>query len=158
MLRTLTGYVGAVIVTYVLGSAAAAQHVIGRFEGMVGTSISLGERLQWTLRDVVGMTSPPIYPLAIAVMLLVAYAIAGFAVRQIGGLRTLGFVLAGALGMVGLHLVLNAVFEINSIAASRDLIGLIGQGVAGGLGGMAYVVLHPDLRRVDAAAARAVSR
>lgn len=145
MVRTLVGYAGAVVVTYVLGSAAAAQHVIGRFETMAGNSIAFGERLQWTLQDVLGMANPPIYPVAIAVMLFIAFAVAGFIVRRIGGLRTLGFVLAGGLGMIGLHLVLNAVFGINSIAASRDTLGLIGQGIAGAIGGLAYIWLHPDL-------------
>lgn len=143
MLRTILGYGGAVVATYVIGAAAAAQHVIGRFEGMSGSSIALGERLSWTATDVLGMASPPIYPLAIAVMLLIAFALAGFIVRRVGGLRTSGFVLAGALGMIGLHLILGSLLEMNPIAASRDVVGLLGQGIAGAIGGLAYVWLHP---------------
>ena len=150
MLQTVMGYVGAVIVTYLLAAAASAQHVIGRFEGMTGSHIEFMERLRWTSQDVFGMANPPIMPLAIAVMLLVAFSIAGFVVRRIGGLRTLGFVLAGALGMVGLHLIMKVVFEINSVAASRDLLGLVGQAVAGALGGLTYIWLHPIVsRRVE---------
>lgn len=143
MLRTILGYVSAVVVTHVAGAAAAAQHVIGRFETMAGTSIPFDQRLDWTLKDVVGMVTPPIYPLAIAVMLFIAFAVAGFIVRRVGGLRTLGFVLAGALGMIGLHLILGSVFEMNPIAASRDLVGLLGQGAAGAIGGLVYILLHP---------------
>jgi len=144
MLRTILGYLGAVLVTHVTGAAAAAQHVIGRFESMAGSSVPFGQRLGWTLQDVVGMVTPPIYPLAIAVMLLIAFAIAGFVARRLGGLRTIGFVLAGGLGMIALHLLLGAVFEMNPIAASRDLPGLLGQGLAGALGGLAYIWLHPQ--------------
>jgi len=142
--RTLLGYTGAVAATYVLGVAAASQHVIGHFESMSGASVGLSERIDWVLKDILGMLLPPIYPLAIAVMMLIAFAICGFVVRRLGGLRTLGFVLAGALGMVGLHLALNAAFEINSIAASRSLAGLLGQAIAGACGGLAYIALHPD--------------
>jgi len=144
MLRTLLGYLGAVVVTYVVGVVAASQHVIGHFESMSGSEIDFSERVDWTLTDIMGMLSPPIYPLAVAVMILIAFAVCGFLVRRIGGLRTFGFVLAGALGMVGLHLLLNAVFEINSIAASRSFAGLIGQAIAGACGGLAYVLLHPN--------------
>jgi len=45
---------------------------------------------------------------------------------------------------VGMHLLLNAVTEINPIAASRSLAGLMGQAVAGAIGGLAYVLLHPE--------------
>jgi len=143
VLRTALGYIAAVIVTHVVGAGAAAQHVIGKFELMSGHSVALGERVSWTLRDIVGMASQYIYPIAIAVMLLIAFAVAGFVVRRIGGLRTFGFVVAGALGMISLHLILNNVFGSSAIAASRELSGLLFQGLAGALGGMAYVALHP---------------
>ncbi len=144
MLRTLLGYLGAVAVTYVLGVVAASQHVIGHFESMSGAAVGFSKRIEWTLTDVLGMLLPPIYPFAVAVMILIAFAVCGFLVRRIGGLRTFGFVLAGALGMVGLHLVLNSVAEINAIAASRNFAGLMGQAIAGACGGLAYVFLHPD--------------
>ena len=146
-MRTTIGYIAAVVVTYVVGVIAASQHVVGRFEAMTGSSVGFSERASWAFKDVVGMLSPPIYPLAIAVMILIAFAVAGFLVRRVfdskSGMRRLGFVLAGALGMVGLHLTLNAVFEINSIAASRDFLGLAGQALAGALGGLAYLWIHP---------------
>ena len=145
MLRTLLGYLGAVVVTYVVGVVAASQHVIGHFESMSGAAVGFSKRVDWTLTDILGMLSPPIYPVAVAVMILVAFAVCGYLVRRLGGLRTFGFVLAGAVGMVALHLLLNAVFEINSIAASRTFAGLIGQAIAGACGGLAYVLLHPNL-------------
>ena len=111
---------------------------------MSGTAVGISKRIDWTLTDVMGMLSPPIYPLAVAVMILIAFAVCGFLVRRLGRLRTFGFVLAGAVGMVGLHLLLNAVFEINSIAASRSFAGLVGQAAAGACGGLAYVFLHPN--------------
>jgi len=146
VLRTLLGYLGAVVVTYVVGVAAASQHVIGNFETMSGGAIGFLKRVNWTFTDIGSMLVPPIFPFAIAVMILIAFAVCGFLVRRLGRLRTFGFVLAGAVGMVGLHLVLNSVAEINAIAASRTLTGLIGQAIAGACGGLAYVLLHPDHR------------
>jgi len=143
LVRTLIGYIGAVVVAHVLGSAAAAQHVIGRFEAMAG-EISFAERMSWTLGDVAGMATGAIYPLAVAIALLLAFAIAGLIVRRIGGLRTLGFVLAGALGLLSMHLVLNSAAGINAVAATRDVSGLLMQSVAGALAGAVYVFLHPE--------------
>lgn len=142
MVRTLVGYFGAVIVAHVVGTAAAAQHVIGRFEAMAG-DISFSERLSWTFGDIVGMATGLIYPLAVAVALLLAFAAAGFIVRRVGGLRTIGFVLAGALGLLTMHVVLNSITGLNAVAATRDAMGLIMQSVAGAFAGGAYVLLHP---------------
>lgn len=142
--RTLMGYAGAVAATYVVGVVAASQHVISHFESMSGDLVGFSGRISWVLKDILGMLLPPIYPFAIGLMVLIAFAVCGFVVRRLGSLRTFGFVLAGALGMVGMHLVLNAVTEINPIAASRSLVGLMGQAVAGAIGGLAYVLLHPE--------------
>jgi len=81
--------------------------------------------------------------LAVAVALLLAFAIAGLIVRRVGGLRTLGFILAGAFGLLCMHLVLNSVAGINAIAATRDISGLLMQSFAGALAGAVYVFLHP---------------
>lgn len=143
LVRTLIGYIGAVVVAHIAGAAAAAQHVIKRYEGMTGNVIGFGERLSWTQGDVIGMATGAIFPVAIAVALLLAFAVAGFVVRRVGGLRTFGFVLAGALGMLTMHLVLNSVTGINPVAATRDLVGLGFQSVAGALAGAVYVLLHP---------------
>lgn len=142
LVRTLVGYIGAVVVAHVLGAAAAAQHVIGRFEAMAG-EISFAERMSWTLGDIAGMATGAIYPLAVAVALLLAFSIAGFIVRRVGGLRTLGFILAGALGLLSMHLVLNSATGLNAVAATRELSGLLMQAVAGALAGVVYVLLHP---------------
>lgn len=143
LVRTLVGYIGAVVVAHVAGAAAAAQHVIERYEVMTGETLGFGERLSWTQGDVMGMAAGAIYPIAVAVALLIAFAVAGFIVRKIGGLRTVGFVLAGAVGMLTMHLVLNSVAGINPVAATRDLSGLGLQAVVGALAGAVYVLLHP---------------
>lgn len=144
LVRTLMGYIGAVVVAHVVGSVAAAQHVIGRFEAMAG-DVDLSERLRWTVGDVIGMATGAIYPIAIAVALLLAFAVAGFIVRRAGlfSLRTIGFVLAGAVGLLVMHLVLNSVAEINPVAATREIAGLGWQAFAGALAGAAYIGLHP---------------
>ena len=143
MVRTLIGYIGAVVVAHIFGAAAAAQHVISQFEQMAG-EVGVVERLRWTFGDIVGMATGGIYPVAIAVALLLAFAVAGLIIRRVGGLRTLGFVLAGAAGMLMMHVILNSVAEINPVAATRGSLGLGLQAVAGALAGAAYVWLHPD--------------
>ena len=141
-MRTLIGYIGAVVVAHIVGAAVAAQHVIGRFEAMAG-DVGFVERLRWTLGDVVGMATGILYPVAISVALLLAFATAGLVVRRLGGLRTFGFVLAGALGLLAMHLIMNATMGLNPVAATRDALGLGLQAVAGALAGAAYVWLHP---------------
>ena len=141
--RTIVGYLAAVVVAHIVGAAAASAHVISRHESMTGESVGFSDRLGWMFGDIAGMLLGGIYVFAIAVALLLAFAIAGFVVRKIGGLRTLGFVFAGAVGLFAMHSILGSVFEMHPIAATRDSLGLLGQMLAGALGGAAYVAVHP---------------
>jgi hypothetical protein len=57
------------------------------------------------------------------------------------GQRALLFALAGFVAVVALHLIMKAVLGVSGIAVTRTVAGLIGQGVAGAIGGYCYHVL-----------------
>jgi len=51
------------------------------------------------------------------------------------------YVLAGATGLLVIHLILKLVLGISGIAPTRTLVGLIAQAIAGGVGGYLFHVV-----------------
>ena len=58
--------------------------------------------------------------------------------RLLPGHRALLFTLAGFVAIVALHLIMKAALGITAIAVTRTLPGLLGQGLAGAVGGYCY--------------------
>ena len=82
----------------------------------------------------------PVYLFVIAVALLIAFAIGGLVIRWVPHLRTLGFVLAGAMGMFAMIMFFKVFMGTNPIAVTRTLTGLVSQCAAGALAGFIFVV------------------
>jgi hypothetical protein len=137
--RVLVAYVIAVLVTYLLGAMAATQSVLASLEGM-GVAVSLGERLSTTGRDLLGMF--PTYGLIIAVAMAIALPVATGVARFLPGWRAFGLVVAGVLAMTVPHLLMRELLEISPVASTRTIVGLLVQGLAGGLGGYAFYRLR----------------
>ena len=95
----LGGYVFAVL-TY-------SQLNLNRLD-LQGLLLALGDRLTTAFHDLLGM---PVYLFVIAVALLIAFAIAGLVIRWVPHLRTLGFVLAGAMGMFAMIMFFKVFWE-----------------------------------------------
>ena len=137
--RILVAYVLAVLVAYLLAATAATQSVLASLEEM-GVVVSLGERLATTGADLIGMF--PTYGLIIAVALAIALPIATNIARYLPGWRRVGVVTAGAVALIVPHLLMNELLEITPIAAARTTLGVLIQGLAGGVGGYAFYLLR----------------
>lgn len=136
--HTLFAWLAAVLLTYALASLAATQSVVGRLDGM-GIPISLGERLQMSGQDLLGMAN--LFLPLIAVGLLLAYLVAGWLGSRQVSRRTGLFMLAGAMAMLSIHLALQWSFDISLIAVARSPLGLLSQALAGAVGGYFYTRL-----------------
>ena len=137
MVRRLSAFVGAVVVTFFLGATFATLHVQGNLTDM-GASLSVGERLQHVLHDWWGMGSGGLFPGLIAVGLAIGFVVAALILRVVPNLRTVGYALAGLAAMLCLHWLLHATFGMHPIAATREMSGLLLQGVAGLVGGVVF--------------------
>ncbi len=142
MVRSIGGFFAAVIVTYLLGVLFVSQANLANVAAM-GMTIDWSHRIDAILHDLVNMVS--LYLPLIAVGLLIAFAVTGGLLKFVPNLRLIGFVLAGFVGLIALHMIMKAALGMSGIAPTRTLIGLLAQGVAGAVGGFIYVLVAPAM-------------
>ena len=131
-------FIAAVLACYVVASALSTQHVLGRVADM-GLDVPLSVRLSSTAHDIVGM-APSFLPL-IAIGCLIGFVVAALLARFAPGARTALYAAAGAVAVITIHLSLHAAFDIVPVASARTVAGLLGQGIAGALGGLTFSIL-----------------
>ena len=104
----------------------------------MGLEVTLAMRWSSSLSDVAGLAGTLLPLMAIA--LLPGWLILDWLGRR-STLRIAPawYILAGAMGIAALHPTLNWAFGVDVFAPARTLPGLLGQAVAGGLGGLAVV-------------------
>tara|TARA_R110002072_G_scaffold84678_6_gene191983 strand:- start:8191 stop:8652 length:462 start_codon:yes stop_codon:yes gene_type:complete len=135
MMRVIKAFLPAVIVAYLLASILFTQTILATVQSF-GLEVSFAQRLGATWHDILGMASS--YLLLLLVAFVIALPVAAGLTRILPSRRALLFTLAGFLAVVALHVIMKAVLGISGIAATRTLAGLIGQGLAGALGGYVY--------------------
>ena len=135
MTRTLGSYTAAVIVAYCFGALFISQGNIAAVTGL-GFDVTMSQRLGAIVHDVSGMTD--IYLPLVAVSLLLGLPVAFAVVRKNPHLRMIGYVSAGFVALLAMHVIMKAVLGLSGIAPTRTLWGLLAQGVAGGIGGYLF--------------------
>ncbi len=148
--RTVFGF----LLAWVVGTAAMTmihtQFVIERVVAL-GVSVSMSQRLDWTLADLIGMndfTAPSeLLPVIMWIAFLVAFLVASILTRLIGGLRVWVFMTAGFCSVVAVLFVFKAVFGIMPIAGARGLAAMLTHGLAGIVAGFLFSTLTPSVKR-----------
>jgi hypothetical protein len=135
MTRTLGSYIAAVIVAYCFGALFISQGNIAAVTGL-GFDVTMSQRLGAIVHDISGMTD--IYLPLVAVSLLLGLPVAFAVVRKNPHLRMIGYVSAGFVALLAMHVIMKAVLGLSGIAPTRTLWGLLAQGVAGGIGGYLF--------------------
>lgn len=135
MTRTLGSYIAAVIVAYCFGALFISQGNIAAVTGL-GFDVTMSQRLGAIVHDVSGMTD--IYLPLVAISLLLGLPVAFAVVRKNPHLRMIGYVSAGFVALLAMHVIMKAVLGLSGIAPTRTLWGLLAQGVAGGIGGYLF--------------------
>ena len=141
MTRTLGSYIAAVIVAYCFGALFISQGNIAAVTGL-GFDVTVSQRLGAIVHDVTGMTD--IYLPLVAVSLLLGLPVAFAVVRKNPHLRMLGYVSAGFVALLAMHVIMKAVLGLSGIAPTRTVLGLLAQGVAGGIGGYLFCRLSGE--------------
>ncbi|HIG42249.1 MAG: hypothetical protein ABGY96_11355 [bacterium] len=134
-IKVIGAYFAAVLVTFVLGSIFATQFILGNLQDM-GMTVTFADRFSATLHDVGGLSV--IYLPVIGISFLISLPVAAGIIKFVPNLRLVGYVLAGAVGLVTIHLVMKAVLGLTGIAATRTVMGLLSQGLAGAIGGYLF--------------------
>lgn len=128
----------AVVVAYLLASITATQSVVSSLFEM-GVTVGFSERLGMTIKDIAGMAG--LFLPMIAAAFLAAFLVAAMLCRWWPQWRTPIYIVAGAAGLVTIHLTLNLAFGITPIAIGRTAGGLLIQGLAGAVGGFIFLSL-----------------
>lgn len=151
MIRVVGSWVAAVLVAVVVGIAALAWFDQQSFLSAAGpeASLTLGERLGWFGRDLYGLVFIDgtglgfgLYPVLVAVALLIGLGVAGLVVRLAGGsLRFWWYAGAGAVAMVTIFIALKMALGMMVVPGARTAAGLAAQGVAGFIAGAVFARL-----------------
>ena len=138
VIRNVASFFAAVIAVYILGAIFISQGNIARVIAM-DFDVSLAQRFGAAIHDVTHMTD--IYLPIIAVSFLIAMPIATLIIKYVPNLRMIGYVLAGAAGLIAIHLIMKLVLGFSGIAPTRTALGLLAQAIAGGAGGYLFHLL-----------------
>lgn len=141
IVRLILAFLAAVVVTEVTGAVVQTQFVLAALTDL-GVEISMGDRVATTLHDIAGLIE--IYMPVIAVGFLVAFGVAALVVRfLLPGWAAIGYPLAGLTAIVTAIVIMTVMLEIAPIAGARSTAGLIGQALAGALGGWIFYRFKP---------------
>lgn len=121
--------------TYIAGAVFISQGNLAQVANL-GLDVDFGVRVQAALHDVTNMTR--LYLPLVGIGLLIAFPVARGVLHFVPHLRLVGYTLSGFVAMIALHAIAEAVLGMVGIAPTRFLSGLMLQGVAGGLGGLAF--------------------
>ncbi len=136
--RRLGAWLLAVAAAYLIASITATQAVVVEL-GHMGVDVPPGERALMTGKDILGMASTLLPMIAFA--LLVAFMAAALCCRWLERWQVAVYALAGASGLITIHLTLNLALGLTPVAIARSVGGLMLQGLAGGIGGFTYILL-----------------
>ena len=137
-MRTLISLTFGILLAYVAGSVLGTQVVLNNVASM-GLEVTLAMRWSSSLSDVSELAGTLLPLMAIA--LLPGWLILNWlGRRQTTSVASAWYILTGAMGIAVLHPTLNWVFGVDVFAPARTMPGLLGQALAGGLGGVAVAL------------------
>lgn len=134
-MKTLMAYLVSVIAGYVLATVLVSWTNIQAIVDL-GFEITMSQRGDTIIHDLVSMTATYLPLMAIA--LLIGFLVAGLIIRMKPSLAFVGYVLAGFVAVVVLHVAMKAALGLTGIAAVRGMMGLIVQGLAGAFAGWCF--------------------
>lgn len=142
MVKKIGSFLLAVITAYLLGAIFVSQGNIAAVIAL-GFDISFAQRLDAAVHDTLNMTD--IYLPLVAISLMLGLAVAHAIVRKRPHLSLIGYTLAGFVALIALHLIIKAIVGLSGVAPTRELMGLLLQGIAGGVGGYLFYRLTTKL-------------
>ena len=139
-MRGVTAYTVGVLVAYIVGSVIGTQMILYSVSTMA-LEVTLNARLGSTVNDLVGL-SASLLPM-MAVSLVIPWLACDFVTRRHLHLRSpLLYGLAAAFAIAILHIALSRIFGMDVFAPARTLAGLLGQCLAGAIGGVCLNALR----------------
>jgi hypothetical protein len=147
--RPVIAYLAAVV-TGGLATTILSTQIVLQYLVNAGAAMPLDARLDATLTDLTGFA--PTLILLTAIGYLIAFPVARLISRQLGALRTFGYVLAGFVTIMVMIYAIEVFYQtilastITPIGSGRDLWGLLIIGLGGATGGSVFALLAKPAR------------
>ncbi len=138
MLVRIYGFLAAVIATYTVAVIGYSQINLLNLVDM-GIAVDFAMRTQTLQHDLLGMLD--LFLPIVIVALLLAFLVAALIIRRLPHLRTIGYVLAGTMGIYAVIVGLGLMMGTNPIAVTRSAGGLLSQVAAGAVGGLVFALI-----------------
>ena len=133
-MRGVTAYTLGVLVAYIVGSVIGTQMILYSVSTMA-LEVTINARFASTVDDLIGLSSS-LLPI-MAVSLAAPWLACDFVTRRHPHLRSpLLYGLTAAFAIAILHTALSQIFGMDVFAPARTLTGLLGQCLAGAIGGV----------------------
>ncbi len=143
-IKTLIAFTITLLVTYSIGVLFITQINLNSIADL-GIQISLSQRISTVGNDLLGMLIA--YLPLLCVALVLAFSFTRFVISRFTTLTARWYLLAGFVGVLMIHQTLYWVFGMSPVAATRSLLGLLSQALAGGIGGWLYYHLQTNQRQ-----------
>ena len=138
MLKLMRAFFPSVLVAYIAAVALGTWGVIDHVASF-GVPVSFDDRIAAIWHDLMGMAGSYLPLMCIA--LLIGLWVGQWSQRRWQLPRPYWLTLAGFIAVVALLSVMEVALGLQGVAAARTLSGLIGQGLAGALGGFLFARL-----------------
>ncbi len=138
MLKTTIHFLATIVITTVLISIVSSQLVLADIQSF-GLNVSIEDRLEVTANDIIGMG--PILLLMVGLSLLVAFVLARYSCRFLGGNRTIWTVIAGLSSLPVTLYLIKYFMGVTILASARTTIGMFLIACSCALGGWMFSIL-----------------
>ena len=137
-MRTVISLTFGILLAYVAGSVLGTQVVLNNVAAM-GLDVTLAMRWSSSVSDVAGLAGT-LLPLMVIALLPGWLIFDWLGRRPTMRVAPAWYILTGAMAIAVLHPALNWAFGVDVFAPARTMPGLLGQALAGGLGGVAVAL------------------
>lgn len=155
-MRIVLAFILALATATLIGAAALSWFDQAAFLQAAGpdASLAFGDRLAWYGRTLYGLVvlngtglGIGLYPVLLAVGLLIGFGVAAIVKRAAPSLRFWWYAGAGAVALVTVIVALKLALGMMVVPGARTTAGLVGQGIAGLVAGMVFAAASARRRR-----------
>ena len=144
MIKSVLIFLAAVVDAAILTSVVSTQLVLADIKSF-GLTVTFSDRLQTTLHDLLGLALPLI--MLIGLSFLVAFTVARYANRTIGGSKKLWYLAAGFTSVPSAIVLIKYVMGGTLLASARTPLGMLLVAGCGLAGSWIYVYLNEQFGR-----------
>ncbi len=135
----LSSFVLAWLIMVIIGTSICSLFVLNELS-LLGVVLPLDVRLQTIGHDIIGMA--PLFGIIFGLAILAAFIVAFLVTHYLISLPRTVYTSAGFIAVMAAIMIMEAVFQLSGIAATRTFGGILSLSLVGGLSGFVYIWLR----------------